>query len=164
MRGYVRNLSVIAMALLVVAGLLLYYERVEAPTDTGGATSTASTSEAPSPSFPHGAAAKADLIIADAPKAGTTIKSPVTISGKARGDWYFEASFPVRILGSEGNVIASGPAQAQGKWMTTDFVPFSITLTFPKQPSGSRGSVILHNDNPSGDPARDDYLEVPVRF
>ena len=63
-----------------------------------------------------------------------------------------------------GHVIAEGPAQAQGEWMTQDYVPFKITLSFPAQAAGSKGTVVLRNDNPSGLPENDKSLEIPVTF
>ena len=86
------------------------------------------------------------------------------ISGNARGRWYFEASAPVELQDAQGNVIAQGHITAQGDWMTEDFVPFTATLTFTKQPAGSTGTLVLQNDNPSGDPARGFELDIPVKF
>lgn len=93
---------------------------------------------------------------------GQKITSPLTITGEARG-WYFEASFPVQIFDGEGKIIAEGPAQAQGDWMTSEFVPFSITLNFTK-PTSTSGKVILRKDNPSGLPENEDFIEIPVKF
>lgn len=98
------------------------------------------------------------------PAAGSTITSPLTITGEARGTWYFEASFPVEILNASGQVIAQGPAQAQGEWMTEDFVPYSATLTFPAQTPGSSGTIVLKKDNPSGEPANDQQTTISVTF
>ena len=106
----------------------------------------------------------ADLISVDLPVAGGTVSSPVAITGQARGTWYFEASFPVELLNASGTVIAQAPAQALGAWATTDFVLFSLSLPFPTQPSGSRGTLILKKDNESGDPSRDQSVSIPVTF
>lgn len=92
-----------------------------------------------------------------------TIASPLTLTGEARGYWYFEASFPVELYDSNNLLLASGIATAQGDWMTENFVPFTTTLTF-SQPVTATGSLILKKDNPSGDPANDDSLVVPVVF
>lgn len=99
----------------------------------------------------------------ESPKANQLISSPLTVTGTARGMWYFEASFPVRLLDANNQELAVRPAQAQGEWMTEDFVPFSVTLTFAN-PSTATGKLILQKDNPSGDPARDEQIEIPVRF
>lgn len=99
----------------------------------------------------------------DSPRPHMTIKSPVVITGEAVGGWYFEASFPVKIVDAEGTTIAEGPAQAQGEWMTPDFVPFEATFSFAT-PKSKTGTLILHNDNPSGLPENDAELRVPIRF
>ena len=110
------------------------------------------------------AAAKADLIRADSPQPGAAVTSPLNIAGQARGTWYFEASFPYQLLAADGTVIAQGPVQAQGEWTTTDFVPFLASIVFPAQPSGSKGTLLLKKDNPSGDPSKDDALIIPIVF
>ncbi|MEK7650605.1 MAG: Gmad2 immunoglobulin-like domain-containing protein [Patescibacteria group bacterium] len=97
------------------------------------------------------------------PKSNQIVSSPLTVTGEARGTWYFEASFPVRLLDENGQELAVMPAQAQGEWMTENFVPFSVTLAFPT-PATATGKLILQKDNPSGDPARDEQIEIPVRF
>ena len=73
-----------------------------------------------------------DLIHVTFPRSNDLVSSPLTVQGEARGNWYFEASFPVKLLDANGNVIAQTPAQAQGEWMTTDFVPFLAILEFAK--------------------------------
>ncbi len=109
---------------------------------------------------------KSDLIRLTSPLPGALISSPVTITGEARGNWYFEASFPVFLTDWDGKIIAQGIATAQGEWMTTEFVPFTAALTFSKSDiSGQysdRGTLILKKDNPSGLPEYDDALEIPV--
>ena len=105
-----------------------------------------------------------NLITVTSPTANQRVMSPLTITGQARGTWYFEASFPVELRNAAGAVIAQGPAQAQGEWMTENFVPFKTTLSFPAQPAGSKGTLILRKDNPSGDPVRDQSVSIPVTF
>ncbi len=95
-------------------------------------------------------------------KPGDTLKSGDTVTGEARGPFYFEASFPVTLTDDKGTVLAQVPAQAQGEWMTEDFVPFKATLTFTT--SATSGTLQLKNDNPSGEPERDIIIEIPVKF
>ena len=106
---------------------------------------------------------KQDLIRISNPRPNQTIESPITITGEARGFWFFEASFPVKLLDGDGNIIASGIAQAEGEWMTENFVPFKAELTFP-QPTTSNGTLVLEKDNPSGLPENADELRVPVKL
>lgn len=106
---------------------------------------------------------KQDVIHIGSPRPNDTIESPLTILGEARGTWFFEASFPIRLLDEEGELIAEGFAQAQDEWMTEEFVPFRAELTFDA-PRGGRATLRLEKDNPSGLPENDDALIVPVRF
>jgi hypothetical protein len=98
-----------------------------------------------------------------APNPGGVIGSPLTVAGEARGTWYFEASFPIRLVDGTGRVLVVVPAQARGEWMTTDFVPFEVQLTFVP-PASPEGFLILQKDNPSGLPEHADSLVIPVRF
>jgi hypothetical protein len=97
------------------------------------------------------------------PESGQEITSPLSIEGSARGSWYFEASFPVELQDANGNLIASTAAQAQGDWMTEEFVPFRATLDF-SAPGTETGFLVLKKDNPSGLPANDAEVKVPVKF
>ena len=97
------------------------------------------------------------------PKAGSTVESPLVVSGEARGTWYFEASFPIKILDKNGAELAVVPAQAQGEWMTEEFVPFSATIDFSGK-EGESGFVVFKRDNPSGLPENDAEVRIPVLF
>lgn len=92
------------------------------------------------------------------------IASPMTLTGRARGPWYFEASFPIELRDSNNTLLATAIAQAQGDWMTENWVPFTAPLSFPAQPAGSTGTLVLKKDNPSGEPQNDASLVVPVQF
>ncbi len=145
---------VAALFVIIVIGTLVLFfipaRTAKAPT-TGTATTTPASLD--------------DLITVTSPLPNSIISSTtITVTGKARGNWYFEASFPVKLKDANGTVIAQGPAQAQSDWMTTDYVPFIISLTFPAQPTGSKGTLVLMNDNPSGDPAKQKELDIPVIF
>lgn len=97
------------------------------------------------------------------PLPGAVVTSPLTVTGEARGNWYFEASFPVRLYDGNGTEIALGIAQAQSDWMTTDFVPFLAQLIFTP-PATATGTLVLEKDNPSGLPENADFVTVPVAF
>jgi hypothetical protein len=109
---------------------------------------------------------KADLIRISSPRPNQVIVSPLLITGEARGNWFFEASFPVALTDWDGRIIAEGVATAKNDWMTEDFVPFEASLTFTPDPNAysNNGTLILRKDNPSGLPENDDALEVPVVF
>lgn len=106
---------------------------------------------------------KSNLIVVDTPTPGAVVNSPLNIKGRARGYWYFEASFPIRLLDADGNLLTIKPAQAEGEWMTEEFVPFSLNLEF-EPPKTDTGTLILEKDNPSGLPEYADELRIPIRF
>ncbi len=101
-----------------------------------------------------------DLIHITSPKPGSRVSSPITVTGEARGTWYFEASFPLRLEDGTGTVIAQSYAMAQDEWMTENFVPF-----FGEIDAGSyTGDAVLvfMNDNPSGLPLHEKEVRIPV--
>ena len=166
------GLLAIALTIIAAAGILML---VIIPTPNPitnidvnqPATSTATTTNNGTGTTTEGSniAGIADLIMVGQPTKNAVIgATSTTLTGSARGFWYFEASFPVQIKDASGKVIAQGPAQAQSEWMTTDFVIFKATLTYPKQPKGSKGTVVLMNDNPSGLPENQKTVEIPVTF
>ncbi len=106
---------------------------------------------------------KIDIIRINTPRPNLVIESPLEITGEARGTWFFEGDFPIRLLNEEGNEIAVAIAQAAGEWMVEDFVAFTATLEFSAG-QHVRGLLILEKDNPSGMPENDDALFVPVKF
>ena len=106
---------------------------------------------------------KVDLIKIDNPRPNQLIESPLFVKGEARGNWYFEASFPIKLFDDNGFLLGVMPAQALGDWMTEDFVPFSSTLSFAV-PSTLKGRLVLEKDNPSGLPEQADELIIPVYF
>lgn len=103
------------------------------------------------------------LVHVTSPRPHDEIVSPLIVTGEARGNWYFEASFPVRLLDGNGKEIAVAPAQAKGDWMTTNFVPFRVELTFIS-PNTKEGTLVLEKDNPSGLPENAGEVKIPIRF
>ncbi len=100
-------------------------------------------------------------IIINLPQPNQTVTSPIAISGSAVGSWYFEAVFPIKLLDSNGNVLAQTQAQAQGDWTTNDFVPFTAQLSYNLSTT-STGILVFNNDNPSGLPQNSKEFRVPV--
>lgn len=101
------------------------------------------------------------LIKVTSQRSGDKIQSPVTVRGEARGYWFFEASFPIKILDEGGNVLGWGIAQALSDWMTEEFVPFEAVIDF-EAPAGGSGFLVLIRDNPSGLPENDEEFRIPV--
>lgn len=106
--------------------------------------------------------ADADNIVVTAPLPNVTVQNTFTLTGKARGGWYFEASFPVSVLSATGTKLVEMPVQANGEWMTSDFVPFATTtIIIPAYYKGA-ATLILKNDNPSGLPENEASISIPI--
>lgn len=133
------------------AGDKLFIEDVDS-----GDPETGETGAPPAP-------VETSMIRVTSPLPGSTVSSPLIVRGEARGNWYFEASFPVRILDANGNELAVVPAQAQGDWMTTEFVPFEVSIAFGPSPTAT-GTLVLERDNPSGLPEHAAEVRIPIRF
>jgi hypothetical protein len=102
-----------------------------------------------------------DLITVELPFPGAVTGKTFTVIGKARGTWYFEASFPIEVLNASGTVIARGVAQAQSDWMTTEFVPFKAEIVAPMSYIG-KATLVLKKDNPSGIKEKDASISFPI--
>lgn len=100
-------------------------------------------------------------IIIFAPKANTEVSSPLKIEGKARGSWFFEAIFPVKLLDEKDEELAAGYVEATSDWMTEDFVPFKGEISFISKTEG-RGTLIFNNDNPSDLPEYNKEFKVSL--
>jgi hypothetical protein len=153
-------ISCIATALILG---IAWYVWQQIPTASGPATSSAPTPMASAPT-PSSSPAYNDLIELDSPKPGASITSPLKVTGRARGTWFFEATFPVILTNWDGEIIAEGFATAEGEWMTENYVPFSADLHFRQPDYGKQGTLILKKANASGLPENDDALEITVSF
>ncbi|MDP3901280.1 MAG: Gmad2 immunoglobulin-like domain-containing protein [bacterium] len=107
--------------------------------------------------------AKKDLVRNVSIAPNEKVRSPLLVTGEARGYWSFEADFPVRLLDGKGKVLDTAIATMQGDWMSQDFVPFTATLRFA-HPQTQVGLLILQKDNPSGLPEHDDEVLLQVTF
>jgi hypothetical protein len=104
-----------------------------------------------------------DRIRVHVPSAGASVGRPMLIAGESRG-WYFEGSFPVFVLNQNGVKIGSGIAEADGNWMTDDWVPFTGEIDYAPQPAGSKGTIVFQKDNPSDQRELDDSAELQITF
>lgn len=104
-----------------------------------------------------------DLIRVDMPLPNVLVQSPIVVKGQARGSWYFEGSFPVKIFDANGKQLGQVPAQAKSDWQTEDFVLFEASLIFDA-PTTETGTVVFQNANPSGLVQNNRSVSVPVYF
>lgn len=100
-------------------------------------------------------------VLVDSPKAGERLSSPILIEGKAIGTWFFEASFPIKLVDENGRLIAQSIAQAKDDWMTTDYVRFESKIEF-KASTEQKAILVFQKDNPSGLPQYDAEYKMPV--
>jgi len=117
---------------------------------------------APMPSQSCGQSNNLKVII-NQPKSGDNITSPLEITGQARGTWFFEGTFPVKLLDKDRREIVASYVQAQDEWMTENWVEFKGTLTFTNSVSQD-GWLVLQKDNPSGLRELDEQVEIPVKI
>ncbi|MFH1030692.1 MAG: GerMN domain-containing protein [bacterium] len=106
---------------------------------------------------------KSNLIRVEIPKPDDIIFSPLTVKGEARGNWFFEGSFPVKLYNENNNLLSVSIAQAKGEWMTENLVPFEAEIVFDN-PGQGKGTLVFEKDNPSDMPELDDELRIPVFF
>lgn len=132
------------------------------PTSTPTTQQPTTTTTTTTPTTPVAVYDNADSnrIQVTMPAPGATVPSKFTVSGKAVGGWYFEASFPYEVQDASGKKIAEGPVQAQGEWMTPAFVPFSFQVSVPNYKG--KATLILRNDNPSGLPENAASISIPI--
>jgi hypothetical protein len=109
-----------------------------------------------------------ELIKVTSPLPNGTIQSPLEVRGEARGYWFFEATAPVVIVDWDGLIIAEGYIEAEGDWMTEEFVPFTGTIEFDvadiRGGYSNEGTIIFHNHNASDLPEHDEVFEFPITF
>ncbi len=154
-----KYLWLVLVALIVCLVAFFAYMRlapsVQLPSDDQSATST--------PTLPEEKPGIKDLIEITRPASAALVESPLLIKGRARGTWFFEASFPIKLVDGNGNLLGSTIATAETDWMTTEFVPFTANLTFTL-PSTTTGVLIFEKDNPSGLPEYAAEFRMPIRL
>jgi len=102
----------------------------------------------------------------DSPKPNDAISSPLTVSGMVNGNGWsgFEGQVGgVRLLDESGKELAQSLLTATTEWTQLP-TSFKTTLTFQSPGSGKKGSLVFHNENASGDLAKDKYVNIPITF
>lgn len=94
---------------------------------------------------------------------GQTVSGMLTVTGSIKGAYFFEANAVGQVLDANKNVLKSFPLTATSDWMTAEPVSFSGTVDLSGVTAG-KGYIRIHNDNPSGEPAHDRFIDIPVVF
>jgi len=102
-----------------------------------------------------------DDIVPELPVPSAIVGKQFTVSGKARGYWFFEASFPIQVLDKDGKILVSSFATAEDEWMTTEFVNFSADVSIPENYIGL-ATLVLNKDNPSDMRDKDASISFPI--
>ena len=67
----------------------------------------------------------------------------------------------MEVLDKDGKVLVATPAQAEGEWMTPDFVPFKADIKIPDSYTGP-ATLVLNRDNPSDLPQNAASISFPI--
>lgn len=147
-------LYVLVLVVCIVAVLFIFRNKLEAPSVDVKPDTVEQTY-------------KDSNIQVDLPYIGAVVGKEFSVIGRARGTWFFEGSFPIKVIGQEGrqkgNVLSTAIAQVQNgeSWMTEDFVSFKADIKVPDSYIG-KATIVLQKDNPSGLAEHDASITVPV--
>lgn len=154
-------IGIVVVLFFVIIGLTIALFAIPGPTVTNTATTTPGTTTGTATGTATGMTPPlSDRVTVTTPRPNATVEQTFIIAGSAPGPWFFEASFPIKVIDANGNVILNWYAEAQGDWMTTDLVTFVATAST----TGYVGpaTLVLLRDNPSGLPENDDSVEIPI--
>lgn len=102
-------------------------------------------------------------IIIDLPKENEKVKSPLKISGKAKGNWFFEAEFTAELYDKNDNFMGKAILVAKDEWMTENFVSFEGVLEFSGYQTDF-GKLYFLSNNASGLPEHQKIFQMSVQF
>lgn len=146
MKGNYFKILITVLVLLVLFVVVLFYIQ--------------NSNQEPTTHDSEKAESQDDEIIVSTPLPGDAVESPLHISGKAKGTWFFEASFPIEIR-SDGEIIKEGSIETEEDWMTEELVSFSGQIDFSARP-GTELLLVLKKANPSGLPEKDKSVSIPI--
>lgn len=104
---------------------------------------------------------KGNKLVLENLKDGDIVDEGFEVKGKVSGEWFFEGTFPVRVLNEQGEIIKSLSATTQDDWRTSDLVSFTFKLDTQLE---QESIVVLRfeKSNPSGLEENDDYAQVTI--
>lgn len=102
-------------------------------------------------------------ILISFPQENDSVLSPLLVSGLARGQWFFEATFPLEVVDAHGISLGAGYVQSFSNWMTEEFIPFQGEVEFSESTT-KKGTLIISNANPSGLSKHHREVRVPIQF
>lgn len=98
------------------------------------------------------------------PEAGSTVSSPLLISGEAHETWFYNNEFSIEVRDDRDNIIGEGVAKPQLETKTEDgFYNFMAMIEFAATP-GESGTIIFTRNNPDGRYQSNLRTEIFVNF
>ncbi len=140
----------------LVVGALLYYHPLKQTQVLTPVSIPDTTSTTPPPPEQANSAMKIT-----APRANETVTAPFIVSGNAPGGWFFEASFPIRIVDQNNKLLATTVAHPLSSWMSSDPIAFEAAFDFIVATT-TEATMVFNNDNPSGLPENDREFSMPI--
>lgn len=160
-----RTVALVIIAILILAAFVFFAaipKFLPQGTDNGdaGTATPRAATTTPAPATSTEPSPLSLRVSIDSPKSGATVAQKFAISGKAPGNWYFEAVFPIIVTAADGSEIARAQGRAQGDWMTTELVPFTAEIDAGSYTGPA--TVNLLRDNPSGLPENEDSVSIDI--
>ena len=94
------------------------------------------------------------------PHVNSTITSPLTVSGEAKG-WFVDGKILVQLMDDKGNIIVQSEALAKGEG--DEYVTFETKMDFDRK-DVKAGDLVFQKINPSNDPAQARTFSFPIFF
>lgn len=94
-------------------------------------------------------------------KPGDSVSGIVEATGTVQGGYFFEGNIVMKITDTTKKVLWTGHGTATTDWMSAGPVSFTTTLDFTGLPPIA-AYIDIQNDNPSGDPANQKDIYIPV--
>lgn len=151
--------GILIAVFILILGLTWALFAIPAPTKSP-LTPPISSEQAATTTAPVSTSSLGARVVVTSPMSGATVPKSFTVTGTAPGPWYFEASFPIKVVDANNNFIGQGIAEAQTDWMVVGDVSFIAAVTTTGY-SGS-ATLVLMRDNPSGMPENDDSISIPI--
>jgi spore germination protein GerM len=158
-------LLIVVGILIIIVGIMAFFLMKDDETNSGGSLNNnqqQNANTAINTNYNTNSSAQGDIQVTQ-PLPGETVTSPLTIEGRAKGNWFFEAVFPVQIVDQDNNQIGYGNAEAIGDWQSENYVNFSAQIIFTKG-TATDGFIVLQNANPSGLKDLEKESRIPISF
>ncbi|MCA9387356.1 hypothetical protein KC669_04955 [Candidatus Dojkabacteria bacterium] len=103
----------------------------------------------------------AELVLIE-PSDISRTKCPINIKGQMENKgWFFEATFPLKLVDSNGEIVEQTFATATSEWTTEGFVDFDATINCAVN-NLSGYKLILMADNAADLPELDDSITIEL--